>query len=189
MGKFVKPGKVVLVLVGGYSGHKAVIMKNIDDDTSDPPYSHALVAGIDHYPCKVTASMSKKNIAKRSKNKSFVKVYNYNHLMPTRYSVDIPLDKTVINQDVFTDTALKPKAHREAKAEFEERYKTGKNKWLFQMFQLLISGKWSDTQHHWLTIQLADSDLLDSGQQLSNLCSAVKGLEVEASSLVLSVPP
>ncbi|MBZ3884952.1 60S ribosomal protein L27 [Sciurus carolinensis] len=125
MGKFVKPGKVVLVLVGGYSGHKAVIMKNIDDDTSDPPYSHALVAGIDHYPCKVTASMSKKNIAKRSKNKSFVKVYNYNHLMPTRYSVDIPLDKTVINQDVFTDTALKPKAHREAKAEFEERYKTG----------------------------------------------------------------
>uniref|UniRef100_G1TM43 60S ribosomal protein L27 n=1 Tax=Oryctolagus cuniculus TaxID=9986 RepID=G1TM43_RABIT len=64
--------------------------------------------------------------------KSFVKVYNYNHLMPTRYSVDIPLDKTVVNKDVFRDPALKRKARREAKVKFEERYKTGKNKWFFQ---------------------------------------------------------
>jgi ribosomal protein L14E/L6E/L27E len=85
MGKFMKPGKVVLVLAGRYSGCKAVIVKN-DAGTSDRPYSHALVAGIDHYPCKVTAATGKK-ITKRSKIKSLVKVYNYNHLMPTRYSV------------------------------------------------------------------------------------------------------
>ncbi|EPQ10312.1 60S ribosomal protein L27 [Myotis brandtii] len=103
MGKFMKPGKVVLVLAGCYSGHKAIIVKNIDDGTLDRPYSHALVAGIDRYPRKVTAAMGKKKIAKRSKIKSFVKVYNYNHLMPTRYSVDIPLDKTVGNKDVFRD--------------------------------------------------------------------------------------
>ena len=132
MGKFMKPGKVVLVLAGRYSGRKAVIVKNIDDGTSDRPYSHALVAGIDRYPRKVTAAMGKKKIAKRSKIKSFVKVYNYNHLMPTRYSVDIPLDKTVVNKDVFRDPALKRKARREAKVKFEERYKTGKNKWFFQ---------------------------------------------------------
>ncbi|XP_050571505.1 60S ribosomal protein L27 isoform X2 [Cygnus atratus] len=120
MGKFMKPGKVVLVLAGRYSGRKAVIVKNIDDGTSDRPYSHALVAGIDRYPRKVTAAMGKKKIAKRSKIKSFVKVYNYNHLMPTRYSVDIPLDKTVVNKDVFRDPALKRKARREAKVKFEE---------------------------------------------------------------------
>ena len=84
MGKFMKPEKVVLVLARCYSRHKAVIVKNIDDGISDRPYSHALVAGIDHYPRKVTAAMGKKKIAKRSKIKSFVKVYNYNHLMPTR---------------------------------------------------------------------------------------------------------
>ncbi|CAO2580788.1 60S ribosomal protein L27 [Lemmus lemmus] len=44
--------------------------------------------------------------------------------MPTRYSMDIPLDKTVVNKDVFRDPALKRKARREAK--------TGKNKWFFQ---------------------------------------------------------
>uniref|UniRef100_A0A2K6SQ58 Large ribosomal subunit protein eL27 n=1 Tax=Saimiri boliviensis boliviensis TaxID=39432 RepID=A0A2K6SQ58_SAIBB len=119
MGKFMKPGKVVLVLAGRYSGCKAVIVKNIDDGTSDRPCSHALVAGIDCYPRKVTAAMGKKKITKRLKIKSFVKVYNYNPLMPTRYSVDIPLDKTVINKDVFRDPA---------KVKFEERYKTGKNK-------------------------------------------------------------
>ncbi|XP_055099578.1 large ribosomal subunit protein eL27-like [Symphalangus syndactylus] len=132
MGKFMKPGKVVLVLAGCYSGHKAIIVKNIDDGTSDHPYSHSLVAGIDHYTCKVIAAMGKKKIAKRSKIKSFVKVYNYNHLMPMRYSVDIPLDKTVISKDVFRDPALKCKARQEAKVKFEERYKTGKNKWFFQ---------------------------------------------------------
>nr|XP_042125890.1 60S ribosomal protein L27-like [Peromyscus maniculatus bairdii] len=122
MGKFMKPRKVVLVLAGCYSRCKAVIMKNIDDGTSDLPYSHALVAGIDRYPRKVTAAMGKKKIAKRSKIKSFVKAYNYNHLMSTRYSVDIPLDKTFVNKDVFRDPALK------LKVKFEERYKTGKNK-------------------------------------------------------------
>lgn len=59
-------------------------MQNIDDGTTDRPYSHTLVAGIDRYPRKVTASMGKKKIAKRSKMKVFVKVFNYNHLMPTR---------------------------------------------------------------------------------------------------------
>ncbi|XP_025244636.1 60S ribosomal protein L27-like [Theropithecus gelada] len=120
MGKFMKPGKVVLVLAGRYSGRKAVTVKSNDDGTSDRPYSHALVAGIDRYPHKVTAATGKK-IARRSKINPFVKVYNYNHLMPTRYSEDIPLDKTVVNKDVFGDPGLKCKARREAKVKFEER--------------------------------------------------------------------
>ncbi|CAO2627754.1 60S ribosomal protein L27 [Lemmus lemmus] len=74
--------------------------------------------------------MGKKKVAKRSKIKSFVKVYNYNHLMPTRYSVDIPLDKIVVNKDVFRDPALKHKARREAK--------TGENKWFFQKLRFLV---------------------------------------------------
>uniref|UniRef100_UPI00358EC03F large ribosomal subunit protein eL27 n=1 Tax=Myxine glutinosa TaxID=7769 RepID=UPI00358EC03F len=132
MGRFLKPGKVVLVLAGRYAGRKAVIVKNQDEGSSERPYGHALVAGIERYPRKVTVRMSKKRISKRSKVKTFVKVYNFNHLMPTRYSVDIPLDKAVVNKDVFRDPTLKRKARLEAKLKFEERYKTGKNKWFFQ---------------------------------------------------------
>ncbi|XP_052019861.1 60S ribosomal protein L27-like [Apodemus sylvaticus] len=106
MGKFMKSRKMVLVLARCYSGYKAVIVKNIDNGTSDRLYSHALVAGIDRYSRKVTAVMGKKKIAKRSKIKSFVKVDNYNHLMPTRHSVNILLDKTVVNMDVFRDPAF-----------------------------------------------------------------------------------
>ncbi|XP_074659230.1 large ribosomal subunit protein eL27-like [Tubulanus polymorphus] len=132
MGKFLKSGKVVLVLAGKYAGRKAVVVKNYDDGTQDKPYGHALVAGIDRYPRRVTKKMSKKKIKQRSKVKAFVKVYNFNHLMPTRYSVDVPMEKQTVNKDAFRDPALKRKAVREVKGKFEERYKTGKNKWFFQ---------------------------------------------------------
>ncbi|XP_062030989.1 large ribosomal subunit protein eL27-like [Lepus europaeus] len=110
MGKFTKPGKVVLVLAGCHSGRKAIVVKNTDDGTANRQYSHALVAGTDHYPHEMTDAMGKKKAAKRSKIKSFVKVYNYSHFMATSYSVDIPLDKTVVNKHVFRDPALKCKA-------------------------------------------------------------------------------
>lgn len=131
MGKFLKPGKVVLVLGGKYAGRKAVIIKNHDEGTSDKPYGHALVAGIDRYPLRILKKMSKKRVKQRSKVKPFLRVYNYNHIMPTRYSVDVSVDKQVVNKDAFRDPALRNKARREIKAKFEARYKTGKNRWFF----------------------------------------------------------
>jgi hypothetical protein len=49
MGKIMKAGKVVLVLAGRYAGRKAVIVKPNDEGTSDKPYGHALIAGIDRF--------------------------------------------------------------------------------------------------------------------------------------------
>merc|ERR1711862_1025121 len=113
MGKFMKPGKVVLVLNGRFAGRKAVIVRNYDEGQSDRAYGHALVAGIDRYPLKVTKKMGKKKIAKRSKVKPFVKVCNFNHLMPTRYSIDVTMEKSVVNKDCFRDPALRKKARKE----------------------------------------------------------------------------
>lgn len=97
MGKFIKSGKVVLVLNGRYAGKKAVIVKNYDEGSADKPYGHALIAGVARYPLKVTKRMGKKRTAKRSKVKPFVKVVNYNHLMPTRF-VYIKLDVKLLYQ-------------------------------------------------------------------------------------------
>lgn len=69
-----KSGKVVLVLSGRFAGRKAVIVKPTDDGTTDKPFGHALVAGIDRYPRKVTKRMAKKKIKMRSKIKPFLKV-------------------------------------------------------------------------------------------------------------------
>merc|ERR1712032_248039 len=107
MVKFIKPGKVVILLAGRYAGRKALIVKQQDDGVQDRQYGHALVAGIARYPRKVTKDMGKKRITKRCRIKPFVKVVNYNHLMPTRYSVDVPLNKTVVNKEGIKDKAGK----------------------------------------------------------------------------------
>merc|ERR1712110_627905 len=131
MGKIMKQGKVVLVLAGRYAGRKAIIVKPNDEGTADKPFGHALIAGIDRYPRMVTKRMSKKKVKQRSKVKPFLKVVNYNHMMPTRYSVDIALDKASLNKEVLKDPMKKKKARHLVRTKFEERYKEGKNKWFF----------------------------------------------------------
>lgn len=131
MGKIMKPGKVVIILAGRYAGRKAVILKNHDDGNSDKSYGHAVVAGIDRYPKAIYRKHNKEERKKRSRVKPFIKCYNYTHLMPTRYLVDIPFDKSVTARDVIKDRAKRKKARMELKTKFQERYKTGKNKWFF----------------------------------------------------------
>uniref|UniRef100_A0A915BV48 60S ribosomal protein L27 n=1 Tax=Parascaris univalens TaxID=6257 RepID=A0A915BV48_PARUN len=131
MGKIMKSGKVVLVLGGRFAGRKAIIVKAYDDGSADRAYGHALIAGIDKYPKPVTKAMGKKKVAARSKLRPFVTVAGYSNLLPTRYSVDITLDKNSVNKDVLKEPGKKRKARLEVKSKFEERYKTGKNKWFF----------------------------------------------------------
>ena len=80
----IKSGKVVIVLQGRFAGHKAIVVKAHDDGTADKKFAHAIVAGIDRYPRKVTRAMTKDKIEKRTKMKPFLKAINYTHLMPTR---------------------------------------------------------------------------------------------------------
>jgi large subunit ribosomal protein L27e len=127
--KFLKPGKVVICLQGRYSGKKAVIVKTFEEGTKAYPFPHALVAGIERYPLKVTAAMGAKKVAKRSRVKPFVKVINLNHLMPTRYSIDV--DMKQVTSEAVKDPAQKKDVKKQVKAVFQERYNSGKNKWFF----------------------------------------------------------
>merc|ERR1712198_581391 len=106
MVKIYKPGRVVILLTGKHAGKKAIVVKSNDDGTQERPYEHALVTGIDRYPRKVTKSMSKKKVAKRSKLKPFVRIVNLKHVMPTRYTAsDIAFDKANINKETLKDPA------------------------------------------------------------------------------------
>merc|ERR1712054_629106 len=97
--KFLKAGKVVLLLQGRMAGKKAVIVKTFDEGTPDRPYGYCLVAGIQKYPLKISKQMSEKKIAKRSKLKPFIKSVNYTHLMPTRYALEVEL-KPVLTSEI-----------------------------------------------------------------------------------------
>jgi ribosomal protein L14E/L6E/L27E len=62
------------VLQGRHAGKKVVVIKQLDDGTKERRYPHAIVAGIERYPRKVTKRMGAKTLAKRKKIKPFIKV-------------------------------------------------------------------------------------------------------------------
>jgi len=131
MPKFLKPGKVVIVLNGKYAGKKAVIVENHDDGSKERRYGYAVVAGIARYPKKITKDMGKKKIAKKTRVKPFVKAINYNHLMPTRYGLDVDLKGIVTKQNALEKGPNRKKTRKAVKEVFQTRYNTGKNKWFF----------------------------------------------------------
>jgi len=100
MGKFIKYGRVVLLLAGRFAGKKAVVVKSHDEGNKERKFGHALVAGIERHPKKVTKKMSKKKISKRNNIKPFVKYVNLNHIMPTRFAISGELDlKEIVKEE------------------------------------------------------------------------------------------
>ncbi|TQS35456.1 hypothetical protein Golomagni_04123 [Golovinomyces magnicellulatus] len=129
--KFLKVGRVAIITRGRYAGKKVVIIQPFDNGNKSHPYPHALVAGIERYPSQVTRRMSKARQVKRSKVKPFIKIINYNHLMPTRYTLELEGLKNVINLDTFKEVSQREDAKKTVKKALEERYISGKNRWFF----------------------------------------------------------
>merc|ERR1712070_754071 len=129
MKKIMKPGRVCILLAGRRAGKKAVIVKNFDDGKKGgKSYPHALVAGVERPPRKVHKKMSEKKIARRSKVKPFVKLVNYNHLLPTRFKVtgefatkDGEL-KQIVTEDKLAQPEARKKLKNEVKTIFNDRY-------------------------------------------------------------------
>ena len=92
MKKFLKPGRIVIMLTGKYAGKKAIILKVFYEGSKDRKFGHVLVAGINRCPKKVTSAMNEKRVQNRIKVKPFVKYVNFNHFMPTRYLLNQELD-------------------------------------------------------------------------------------------------
>lgn len=110
---------------------KVVIIQPVDSGNKAHPYGHALVAGIERYPAKITRRMSKTRQEKRSKIKPFVKAINYNHLMPTRYTLELEGLKGAVTADTFKEVSQREEAKKTVKKTLEERYTSGKNRWFF----------------------------------------------------------
>lgn len=110
---------------------QVVIIQPVDNGNKPHPFGHAIVAGIERYPSRITRRMSKARQEKRSKIKPFVKVINYNHLMPTRYTLELEGLKGTITGDTFKEVSQREDAKKTVKKVLEERYTSGKNRWFF----------------------------------------------------------
>ncbi|ORY98550.1 ribosomal L27e protein family-domain-containing protein [Syncephalastrum racemosum] len=131
MVKFIKAGKVVVITNGRYAGKKAVVVRNHDDGAKGRPYGYAVVAGVERAPLKVTRAMNKKKVEKRSRIKPFIKIINYNHMMPTRYTLELEQIKGTIATETFDEPSQRKEAKKAIKKHLQERYQSGKNKWFF----------------------------------------------------------
>lgn len=125
---------------GRYAGKKVVIIQPVDNGSKSHPFPHAIVAGIERYPLQVTRRMSKARQDKRSKVKPFIKVVNYNHLMPTRYTLELEGLKGAVTNDTFKEVSQREEAKKTVKKALEERYVSGKNRWFFTPLRTYISG-------------------------------------------------
>jgi large subunit ribosomal protein L27e len=131
MPKIVKPGKVCIILAGRHAGKKAVILSGKEDGTKQRNYPYAIVAGVDRYPRKVSRRMSAKKVSKRSKVKPFVQAINYNHLMPTRYALELESLKGAVTDETLREDSQKLDAKKNIKKVFEQKHQSGANKWFF----------------------------------------------------------
>ena len=129
MKKIMKAGRVCVMLAGRRAGKKAVIVKSFEDGKKGgKSYPHALVAGVERCPMKVHKKMSEKKLKRRSKVKPFVKIVNYNHLLPTRFKVTGEFAsggkelKQIVTEDRLEKADNRKKLVQELKGIFNERY-------------------------------------------------------------------
>lgn len=81
-----------------------------------------MVVGIERPPRKVTRSMNKKKIERKSRMKPFVKYVNYNHLLPTRFVIKEDLDfKSIVNDDKMKDAEARKSMKAELKKQLQDR--------------------------------------------------------------------
>eukprot|EP00921_Rhytidocystis_pertsovi_P000488 GHVQ01000926.1.p1 GENE.GHVQ01000926.1~~GHVQ01000926.1.p1 ORF type:complete len:148 (+),score=22.41 GHVQ01000926.1:271-714(+) len=133
MGKLLKPGRIVVVLGGRMAGKKAVVVTSWDNGNKDRQFGHCLVCGVEKAPLKVHKKMSKKRVEKRCRVKPFVKFLNFNHLMPTRYTVPSDFDtKSLITEQQMNNAEDRKNAKKAIRKILYEKFmnptsdKTGK---------------------------------------------------------------
>lgn len=118
---------------------QVVIVQPSDTGSKAHPFPFAIVAGIERYPQKVTRRMGKKLVDRRSRVKPFIKVVNYNHLMPTRYTLELEGLKGAVSADTFKEVSQREDAKKTVKKALEDRYTSGKNRWFFTPLRTSIA--------------------------------------------------
>jgi large subunit ribosomal protein L27e len=101
-------------------------VKSFDEGTTERPYPHGLICGVSKPPRQVKRGMDKRTILQKSRLKSFIKVVNYNHVMPTRYcpslTISYSLDLSLnINAESYTP-ARRFKTQKRVRKAMQARY-------------------------------------------------------------------
>lgn len=122
------------------AGLKAIIVKSAKK-YEGKNYESVLLLGIKNSPLKITRKMSTKKTFKKSRIKMFLKIFNVNHLLPTRYVIDISDIKDLIpekreNIEQISEDLKNLKSENNILLKFNnifsDRFFAGKNKWFYK---------------------------------------------------------
>ena len=116
----IKNRRICILTNGRFAGKKAIIV-NQNDSRANRKCPHALVAGIERQPKRVTKRIGKKRIARKSGVKPFLKTINVSHLLPTRYVVK-DFEFEGITDASLTNKETKIEAKKTLRALFEKKY-------------------------------------------------------------------
>eukprot|EP00993_Chasmostoma_nieuportense_P005551 NODE_6173_length_563_cov_363.137615_g6008_i0.p1 GENE.NODE_6173_length_563_cov_363.137615_g6008_i0~~NODE_6173_length_563_cov_363.137615_g6008_i0.p1 ORF type:complete len:156 (-),score=24.51 NODE_6173_length_563_cov_363.137615_g6008_i0:96-500(-) len=130
MVKFLKTGRVVIVLAGRQAGKKAVILQNSEFGNKERPYGHCVVAGVEKPPQRLLRRMTRKALLRRSRVGAFLKVYNHKHLMPTRYNMELGTE--LRGKISIADPTKRVVSKKTVQKVFQHRFNLGKNLWFFK---------------------------------------------------------
>jgi len=123
MVRFIKPGRVAVVLSGRYAGKKAVVVKCYDDGTKERTFPHCLVAGVKKSPLFITPKMHEKKQERRTRVGTFVKYINYQHILPTRYVVSADIDlKGIVTEEKMASVKLRKELRKELRNVLTKKY-------------------------------------------------------------------
>ena len=134
MSKILQQGRVVIILSGRFAGKKAVVTSVNLQNTKDRKYGYVTVVGIERSPLKITKKMSEKVRQMRTSVKSFCKVINVNHVMPTKNTIDLKDLPTVKEVKIEKFEAGKPYSNAQKKqisSDLARHYRSGRDNWLF----------------------------------------------------------
>jgi len=137
-----KIGRIVLVLNGRHAGKKGIIIENTSQSTGISS-NNIIVLGIKNFPKQINRKQINKVLKKKSNIKVFFKTLNKNHILPTRYFVDLGTDQQELiskvscnllklksNEKYFVDTTTE--LNWQVNNIFIDKYFSGKNKWFFK---------------------------------------------------------
>ena len=134
MSKILQPGRVVIILSGRYAGKKAIVTSVNLQKTEERKYGFVTVVGVERAPLKITHKMSEKVQQMRTSVKSFCKVINVNHVMPTKNIVSLDgldLVKAVKINNFTVGKPFSVAQKKQISAQLAKHYRAGKDGWLF----------------------------------------------------------
>lgn len=137
-----KIGRIILILNGRHAGKKGIIVEN-RIQSKNLSFNSVIVLTIKSSPKKITRKKSETSTKKNSSIKIFFKALNKNHILPTRYFVDlneeqqtlianISLNLFKLKSDDETSKCLYSELKWKVENIFIDKYFSGKNKWFFK---------------------------------------------------------